>query len=264
MSSFTTNGVKIAFQEVGSGEPLLLLMGLGAPGSVWERHVDAYARHFRCILMDNRGAGDSDKPQGPYFLPTMADEAAALLDHLGITSARVAGISMGSGIAQELAIRHSAKVQSLVLVSSWARCDTYTKEIFLHFARARALLPPGDFIRMLQLWIYAPDAFHTGWPELESARNEAASGPAMPQHAFEAQCSACIDHDTLARLGAIRQPCLLTVGELDIFTPPRFSSEMASQIPNAQLGVFKGLGHCHHWENLAAFNAMTTQFLLEH
>lgn len=264
MASFTINGIKIAFQEMGSGEPLLLLMGLGAPGSAWEKHVAAYSEHFRCILMDNRGAGNSDQPRGPYAISTMADEAAALLDYLGIASARVAGISMGSGIAQELALRHSAKVKSLVLVSSWAQCDNYTKEIFRHFSRARALLAPGDFTRLLQLWIYAPDAFDTGRPDLEKAKNEAASAPTMPQHAFDAQCQACIDHHTLPRLGSIRQPCLLTVGECDIFTPLRFSSEIASRLPNAQLKVFKGLGHCHHWEDLATFNAITTQFLLQH
>jgi len=96
MPSVMVNGVRIAYQEVGAGAPLLLIMGLGAPGALWEKHVEAYARHFRCILMDNRGAGESDKPQGPYTTSMMADDAAGLLDHLGIDSARVAGISMGS------------------------------------------------------------------------------------------------------------------------------------------------------------------------
>ncbi|HEY0256331.1 MAG TPA: alpha/beta hydrolase, partial [Candidatus Methylacidiphilales bacterium] len=167
MPSVIVNGVRIAYQEVGAGAPLLLIMGLGAPGSLWEKHVEAYARHFRCILMDNRGAGESDKPPGPYTTPMMADDAAGLLEKMGIDSARVAGISMGSGIAQELALRHPGKVRSLVLISSWARCDTYMKETFLHFQNVRAHLSPEMFTRLLQLWIFAPEYFDTNYADLE-------------------------------------------------------------------------------------------------
>ena len=256
------NGIRIAFQEAGEGEPLLLIMGLGAPGSLWEKHVEAYARHFRCILMDNRGAGESDKPQGPYTTPMMADDAAGLLEHLGIDTARVAGISMGSAIAQELALRHPAKVQSLLLISSWARCDAYMKEIFLHFQNVRPHLSPGTFTRLLQLWIFGPEYFRANFKELEVAREASADAVAMPQHAFSAQCHACINHDTMGRLKSIYQPCLLTVGEVDIFTPFRCSLEMASHLPAARLEIFKA-AHCHHWEKLSEFNEMTTQFFLK-
>jgi len=262
MPSVNVNGIRIAYQEVGAGAPLLLIMGLGAPGSLWEKHVEAYARHFRCILMDNRGAGESDKPQGPYTTPMMADDAAGLLDQLRIDTARVAGISMGSAIAQELALRHPAKVRSLVLISSWARCDTYMKEVFLHFQNVRAQVSPELFTRLLQLWIFAPEYFNTNYADLEKDRFAATEDPGMPQHAFAAQCHACLNHDALGRLKNIHQPCLLTVGETDIFTPPRCSLEMVSQLPAARLEIFKA-AHCHHWEKLSDFNEMTTRFLLE-
>jgi len=263
MPSFKINGVEIAYQETGTGDPLLLIMGLGAPGSVWEKHQAAYARHFRCLALDNRGAGDSDKPEGPYTTSMMADDAAGLLDQLGIPSARVAGISMGSAIAQELALRYPTKVRSMVLISSWARCDSYMKEVFIHFQTARPYLSPADFTRLLQLWIFAPEYFTSSYSELEEAKNGAGKGPLMPQHAFAAQCQACINHHALERLSAIKQACLLTVGSEDIFTPPRFTHEMACRLPNAQLKVFPNTGHCHHWESLAAFNELTTKFLLE-
>jgi pimeloyl-ACP methyl ester carboxylesterase len=262
MPAVTANGIRIAYQEVGAGEPLLLIMGLGAPGSLWEKHVEAYARHFRCILMDNRGAGDSDKPPGPYTTPMMADDAAGLLEQMGIASARIAGISMGSAIAQELALRHPARVRSLVLISSWARCDTYMKEVFLHFEKVRPRLSPGMFTRLLQLWIFAPEYFTTHFSDLEEAKNAATADAAMPEHAFAAQCQACIGHDTFDRLKDITQPCLLTVGDADIFTPLRCSSEMFARLPAARLEIFKA-AHCHHWEKLPEFNELTTRFLLE-
>jgi len=262
MPSVKANGIEIAYQEAGAGDPLLLIMGLGAPGAAWEKHVEAYARHFRCIIMDNRGAGDSDKPAEDYTTAMMADDAAGLLENLGIPSARVAGISMGSGIAQELALRHPAKVRSLALISSWARCDSYMREVFLHFQTARRDLSLPDFTRLLQLWIYTPDYFSREYSELEEAKGS--EGPVMPNHAFGAQTQACINHNTLERLSAIEQPCLLTVGEMDIFTPLRFSHEMASRLPHAQLEIFKNAGHCHHWEYLGDFNKMTLSFLLKH
>ena len=84
----------------------------------------------------------------------------------------------------------------------------------------------------------------------------------MALHAFEAQCDACSTHDAFDRLGEIQAPALLTVGDADIFTPLRLSAEMHERMPNSELSLFSGLGHCHHWEDLETFNARTTEFLL--
>src|SRR5262249_7925090 len=153
MAQVKTNGITLNYEEQGSGEPLILLMGLGAPGGKWADHVAAYAQHFRCILIDNRGAGESDKPDGPYTTRQLADDAAGLMQALGIECAHVAGLSMGSGIAQELALAYPARVRSLVLISSWARCDAYTRAVLEHFRKMRALATPADFVQLLQLWI---------------------------------------------------------------------------------------------------------------
>ncbi|HEY0257603.1 MAG TPA: alpha/beta hydrolase, partial [Candidatus Methylacidiphilales bacterium] len=102
----------------------------------------------------------------------------------------------------------------------------------------------------------------TNYADLEETRLAATKDSVMPQHAFTAQCDACLNHDTFARLKNIHQACLLTSGETDIFTPPRFSLEMVSQLPAARLEMFKA-AHCHHWEKLSDFNEMTTRFLLE-
>jgi pimeloyl-ACP methyl ester carboxylesterase len=254
------DGVRIRYTERGRGEPLLLLMGLGAPGEVWELHAQAYERHFRCLLVDNRGAGHSDKPDGPYATAQMARDALAVLDAAGVERAHVAGISMGSGIAQELALAAPERVRSLVLVASWARCDAYMRAVFGSFRHLRAVASPADFVQMLQLWIWAPQPYNQRARELLEAQAVAAEGY-MPLHAFQAQCDACAEHDTLERLGEISAPVLLTSGDADIFTPLRLSEEMEDLIPDAELLVLPGCGHVHHWEALETFNARTTEFM---
>ncbi|OGV71778.1 MAG: hypothetical protein A3K19_06770 [Lentisphaerae bacterium RIFOXYB12_FULL_65_16] len=262
MPTVTTNGIQIAYEERGSGDPLLLIMGLGAPGALWEEHVKAYATRFRCILMDNRGAGASDKPGGPYTTRMMADDAAGLLDALGIRKARVAGISMGSAIAQHLALAYPKKVRSLVLISSWARCDAYTKAVFHHFRQLRVQSAPNDFMQLLQLWIFTPGHYAAHLDQMREGRETAAFNP-MPQHAFASQCEACITHDTLDELGCITQPALLTVGSADIFTPLHLSEAIHNRLPKSELFVLKGFGHAHHWETLEEFNRKTLDFLVK-
>ena len=252
--------VKLHYEIVGKGDPLVLVMGLGATGSVWELHVEEYARHFSCIIPDNRGAGDSPSPAGPYSTEMMAQDTLALMDDLNIDSARVAGISMGSAIAQSMALLAPARVRSMVLVSSWARCDQYMKDVFENFARVRKLVSPEYFMQLLQLWIFAPDHFGANYADLLVGRAEAQYNP-MADHAFSAQCAACSNHDTLDRLGEIQTPCLLTVGDADIFTPLRCSRDMHERLANSELAVFPGLAHCHHWEDLKTFNETTTKFL---
>lgn len=264
MPTVSTNGITLAYETRGRGQPLILIMGLGAPGALWEDHVKEYERHFCCYLLDNRGAGDSSKPPGPYSTPLMAADVAGFMDALRIPQAHVAGISMGSAIAQELALNRPGLVRSLVLVSSWARCDLYTRAVFEHFCRVRAAVPTEDFIQLLQLWIFTAAHYEKNAPLLAEGRAAAAQGPLMPRHAFEAQCAACMNHDALDRLASIKAPVQLTVGDADIFTPLRLTAQIRERLPKAALEVFRGWGHAHHWEDLARFNRVTTEFLLAH
>jgi pimeloyl-ACP methyl ester carboxylesterase len=264
MPDIAGSEIRIHYEERGEGEPLLLIMGLGADGSKWEDHVRRLERHFRCILMDNRGAGLSGKPDGPYTTAVMAEDCAALLRELGIRRARVAGISMGGAIAQCLAIQHPQMVDRLVIVSSWGQCDAYTKTVFEHFAKARAVLSRSDFMQLLQLWIFTPAHYDAHLDDMLQGQAEAAADPnPQPQHGFEAQCAACGNHATLGRLGEIAVPTLITAGDADIFTPMRFAVQLHEHIRGSRLSIFKGLGHAHHWESLDEFNETVTSFLLE-
>ena len=265
MPDVQANGITIHYEERGSGDPLILIMGLGADGSLWEDHVKEYEKHFRCILMDNRGAGLSDKPEGPYSTKMMADDTAGLMDALGIEKAHIAGISMGGAIGQELALNHPDKVRSLVLVSTWAKCNNYAVTVFEHFRKIREVAKPDHFLELLQLWIFAPPYYDGNMDALREGQQDAAANEnPMPQHAFSGQSDACINHDTTGRLDQIKVPTLITIGDQDIFTPPEFSQYLHENIAGSEFFFLEGTGHAHHWEALEKYNSKTSSFMQAH
>src|ERR1700689_228593 len=108
-------GAKIYWDEQGSGEPLLLIMGLSYPSYMWHRTRPVLANRYRTIALDNRGVGQSDVPPGVYSIALMASDAASVLDAAGVGSAHVFGVSMGGMIAQEFALQYPKRVRSLIL-----------------------------------------------------------------------------------------------------------------------------------------------------
>src|SRR5580658_5610759 len=108
-------GAKLYWDEQGSGEPLLLIMGLSYPSCMWHRSRPVLANSYRTIALDNRGVGQSDVPPGIYPIALMASDAAAVLDAAGVESAHVFGVSMGGMIAQEFALQYPVRVRSLIL-----------------------------------------------------------------------------------------------------------------------------------------------------
>lgn len=261
-----SNGIQIYYEERGSGDPLLLIMGITAPGSVWEDHASYWENHFRCIQVDNRGVGRSDKPEPPYTMAQMADDYAGLLDTLDITRARVVGVSMGSPIAQQLALRHPDKVSCMVQMCPWARCDRKAEAIFRHMVHAKAHLRPEQFSNFIQLLIFDKSSWddEQAYQDMLAGQQEAAADPRpQPLHGLEGQAEACINHNVLEDLPKITQPCLVIGGEEDIFTPIWMAREVAGALPNSQLHLYKNSGHAFHWENIEDFNPRISNWLKE-
>ncbi len=259
-----SGGTLIYYQVKGEGSPLVLLMGFGADGNLWEKHVEVYQKHFQCILIDNRGVGKSDAPEGPYSTSMMAHDTAAVMDHLGIAQAQVAGISMGGAIAQALALNHPGKVKSLVLISTWPSFNNFARTVYENLKKLRPVLPADDFMELLQLWIFAPPYYDQHLEDLKSAQKGALENP-TPQSrtGFDGQLDACIAHNSVDRLHQIDTPTLITIGMMDIFTPPAFSETLYEKIRGAKIERFPQGGHVHHWEDLERFNRITTEFLIE-
>ncbi len=258
-----SNGVNIQYQIRGTGNPLVLIMGFGADGNVWELHVAEYEKHFKCIILDNRGVGKSDQPEGPYTTAIMAEDVVAVMDHAGVTKARVAGISMGGAITQSLVLNHPERVHSIALISTWPRFNNYAKTVYENLKKLRVTSKPEDFMELLQLWIFAPPYYETGMKDLKEGQDGAANNPnPQSKYGFDGQLDACIHHDVVERLSEIKVPTLITVGDMDIFTPPAFSRILHENIEGSVYVNFPEGGHVHHWEDLERFNQVTTDFFL--
>jgi pimeloyl-ACP methyl ester carboxylesterase len=267
MPSIETNGIQMYYEERGSGAPLIMIMGITAPGAVWEVHADAWSGDFRCITPDNRGVGESDKPAGDYSSEMFADDYAGLMDALGIEKARVVGVSMGSIIAQQLMLRHPDRVQSAVLMCPWARCDRYAKSVFKHMADCKAALSPADFMEWIQLLIFTKpfwdnDECYQGL--LDGRADATGNENPQPLEALKSQAAACINHDVLDQLGSIRQPCLVIGGKDDIFTPLWMGKEVAAAIPGCESHFYDNAGHAFHWEVMDDFNPRVLDWLKAH
>lgn len=118
MTKTKANGIEIYYETSGSGEPLVLISGLGYPAWEWHRMVPYLSEHFQVITFDNRGVGQTESPAGPYSASMLAADTAGLLDALGIKKAVVAGHSMGGFIAQAMALEFPQKIEKLVLCST--------------------------------------------------------------------------------------------------------------------------------------------------
>lgn len=267
MSVIHTNGIDLYYEERGAGEPLLLIMGITASGSAWEKHVKYWENDFRCIVVDNRGVGFSDKPKGPYTTAQMGDDYAGLLEALQIQKVRLVGISMGSIIAQQLAIRHPQKVHSMVLMSTWARCDNAARGIFQHMINCKARLKPEEFSLFIQLLIYSKSSWDNARlvaEMYESRKKAAVESQPQPFHALEGQAAACITHNVVDDLNKIKVPTLVIGGREDSFTPLWMAEETARGIPDAELHLFDKCGHAFHWEKIEDFNPLVRNWLMNH
>ena len=251
---------EIWVEQRGEGPDVLLIAGLGDPAEVWQGQLDGLADSYRVTAFDNRGVGRTPLSGGPLSAATMADDAASLLRALDIPSAHVAGFSMGSAIAQELALRHPDLVRSLVLVSTYARADALFRSQ-LEFWRWLPEVAPSEraFFQAFFTWVYTPQAHADG--TVDQIVEEALAYPhEQSLEAFQAQVDVCLSHDTVDRLSEIAAPTLVLSSELDTILPPRFGQFVAAEIANARFEVVPGQAHQPFQEIPNEFNNRVDAF----
>lgn len=256
------DGTRIHYVVAGrpDGEPLLMIQGLGADLRAWVLQRRALGRHHRLLLVDNRGAGRSGCPPGPYDLEVMADDAVAVLDAEGIGSAHVMGASMGGVLAQIIAVRRPDRVRSLVLACTACRHLPWRRELLEAWARLATERGMGALGSRALRWLVGPR--HHRRFRLPIGVLAPVLLDTSPQ-AFADQVAAILaqSDDVRHELRTISVPVLVVVGTQDILTPLADSEELVDSIPGAELIIIGGAAHGLMIDRAGAFNSAVLGFL---
>jgi pimeloyl-ACP methyl ester carboxylesterase len=267
MPKVKANGITINYEQQGAGEPLVLIPFLTADNACYAFQVAEYAKHFTCICVDPRGAGETDKPPGAYSMELFADDIAALMQAIGVERAHVSGVSLGAATGLWVAGKYPRLVKSLSLHSCWSKSDPYLKVVAEGW-RSIAKGLGGDVTEMVIQGIF-PYCFT---PELYAAKSDyidqlaafVRSRPKQPFDAFINQSSAVIAHDATSQLSRISAPTQITFGRHDAVTSLRFAEPLKTGIKGSELLVFETAAHAAIYESVTEFNEKTLRFLKSH
>lgn len=257
-----TPGFRMHYEVHGTGAPLLLVNGLGSDLAEWLYQLPAFAARYRVIVFDNRGAGGSEVPPGPYTAAGMADDAAALLERLRVAKAHLLGVSLGGMIAQQFALRHPGKLDRLVLACTspgGALAVRPSPEALAAFVRE----PSADLetqVRRTIPYLYTERYCREMPGEVEAFVRRRLAVPADPA-GVAAQLTAAVGHDAGERLAEIAAPTLVIAGTEDRLVPPENSRRIAKRVPGSRLVLLPGAPHRLFAENAQAFNREVIAFL---
>ncbi|HZU24116.1 MAG TPA: alpha/beta hydrolase [Bryobacteraceae bacterium] len=254
------------YDQQGDGEPLILIPYLAADSACYAFQVTEYSKHFTCISVDLRGAGNSDKPDGAYSIELFADDVAAFMQALGVEKAHVAGLSLGAATGMWLASKYPDRVKTLSLHSAWTKSDLYLTTVVEGWQLiARALgSVPEMVIRGIFPWCFTPELYAERPGYIDALAAFVRQRPAQPVDAFIATSNAVIAHDAAAQLDKIRVPTQITFGRHDMLTSSRFAQEIHRGVTGSELVVFETCSHAPIYESVDEFNEKTLAFLKKH
>jgi pimeloyl-ACP methyl ester carboxylesterase len=279
------NGIDLYYEIHGSGEPLLMIEGLGYSAWMWYKQIPVFSKRYQVILFDNRGAGNTDKPDSEYSIEIMADDASGLLRTLGIGPVHTLGISLGGFIAQELALRHPDLVKSLSLVSTNSgpgkramRNSQHVNGLFKLWGilpgtfemGGKASVPLGfeygitkeDRIRYGLSLAFTPEYYGQHPEEIERIVRWRLENP-QPGYAWTRQLMAGMNFDSSGRAENIHAPTLILNGTEDRIVTPESARELAGSIPDSRYIEIEGSGHLLFIERSDEFNDTVMGFLDE-
>ena len=199
MPKVTANDVTINYEQQGAGEPLILIPYLAADNACYAFQVADYAKHFTCISVDPRGAGESDKPDGAYSTELFADDIAAFMHVIGLERAHVSGLSLGAAAGLWLASKYPERVDSLSLHSGWAKTDPFLKTVVEGWQTiAKGIGSVQEMvIQGIFPWCFTPELYAAKPDYIEQLAEFVRSRPQQPIDAFIRQSGAVIGHDAL-------------------------------------------------------------------
>ena len=254
------DGGEIEYDVRGDGEVLLLFHAFPLDLSMWDAQVDALAATHRVMRFDARGFGGSAAGDGPLTMERIADDGAALLDHLGIEKAVVGGCSMGGYAAFAFVRRHPQRLAGLVLQDTRAGADTAEAKAGRSTLAAKVLAEGASAALEAFLPKLVGETTHRERPAVVAGLRGRilATSPQAIANALHGLAARADSRETLPTIAV---PTLVLVGSEDVLTPASEAATMAAAIPRARLDVIPGAGHLANLENTAAVNAALRAFL---
>jgi 3-oxoadipate enol-lactonase len=260
------DGAELAVTVTGDGPALLLVPGLGATRVVFDPIAPLLTAAFRVVVYDQRGIGASELTPGPFTTEQLGDDAAAVLDGLGVERALVLGASFGGMVAQQLVVRHPERVRALFLAATGPGSSHLVREP--DQAASDALLgkgarTPEDAYRIACTVLYSRHFQEEHADFIEQQVRDRARRP-IAARAFQAQLAASRGHDAWARLPSITSPTLVMHGSEDAVMPLVNAELLAQRISTAVLDIFDGAGHLFFHEQPARTAQAVTAFAAAH
>jgi pimeloyl-ACP methyl ester carboxylesterase len=260
MRNETTADGTIAFDDVGSGRPVVLLHAFPLSRQMWRPQIEGLQGACRMIAPDLSGFGGSREFTGKPSVEQMADDVAGLLDHLGLRTAVVGGLSMGGYVALAFARRHASRLAGLILADTRAEPDDAegraNRDKTIAFARSH---PASDVLDQMMPKLVSPETAINRPAVVDEVR---VLGAAQKPLALVAALEAMRDRpDAMPLLAQIAVPTLILVGRDDALTPPTRSEAMAAQIPQAKVVTIVEAGHLSNLEQPELFNNAVRAFL---
>ncbi|MFX0166008.1 MAG: alpha/beta fold hydrolase [Promethearchaeota archaeon] len=268
------NGVNICYEIYGDGDPVLLVHGFGAKKESWIAQISPLSKHFKVIRFDNRGAGKSDRPDGPYTMEIFADDINSLLDHLEIEKTHIIGWSLGGMIVQNFILKYPQRINKMVLINTnYGIPDESGAETYKNMRLQNLKLSKEDPVKTFWQSIRADYHFKfrkqmeveptKKWYGLWSADDliqESIIDPPTEKDII-VQAKALATHHTFDRLHEIKNETLLITSTHDRVTPQSVMEQMHEKISNSTLKVIDKAGHGSPRSRAPEINQMIIEFL---
>jgi pimeloyl-ACP methyl ester carboxylesterase len=259
----TLNGARIHYERSGSGFPLLLIHAGIADSRMWEPQAKAWVNQFDMIRPDLRGFGDSELPPAPY---SNRADLIGLLDHLGVDRAHVIGCSMGGTVAIDLALEHPERVERLVLVAGGVSGSNLGEADAALFGDIEAADKAGDLDAVnraeVRLWVDGPRRPEGGAPAAVRDLVLDMNGRSLHTDWAAAEHQS-LDPPAIGRLGDIKAPTLVIVGDEDLPHASANASVIIAKVPGARRASIKDAAHLPSLERPDEFNRLVLDFLTE-
>lgn len=266
MPKVRVSDIEMYYECVGEGDPVVLVTGFGADLFAWALQAPELSQNHTVYMIDNRGVGDTDKPDGAYTIKMMADDTAGFFDAVGIEKAHLVGHSMGGMIAQRFALDYPEKLRSLTLAATSCRPPRGTELILYLWADILEKLGNEAFVNNIIGWCFTFDYIDSQYEALMAMRQMMLAHfeekPLLPEP-FRNQAAGIVEFDVADEIKNIGVPTMALVGKDDILTPPKFSEEISSRIPGSTLKTIAG-GHAYNQEAPSEFNRALLEFFEKH